>query len=199
MSRDADATLDELGVLWCAKVPQIAVTTDRVRRRLRRESLFIMVALCIGIPVCLAGLALGVRTAWIGWATGTWNFVTRGVAIAAIAGVLAAALRMLWSMRVDRASEPLPVMIDVAIARGQRALTVIRYAYVSATIALVLGLVGSALRIRFATAPRISPILDVAIVAAACIGLYLYSRTVTRDLTKLRLVRKSLTVEGDGP
>jgi hypothetical protein len=194
MTNDDDTTFDELGVIWCAKVPQIAVTTERVRQRLRRDSLLIISALCIGIPVCVAGLALGARTVWIGWTTGTWNFVTRGVAIAVIAGIVAAALRLLWSMRVDRASEPLSVMIDVAIARAHRTLKLIRYGYVGAGTAVVLGLVGSGLRIRFASAPRVSPFLDVAIVAAACAGLYVYGQFVVRELTKLRHIRRALAV-----
>jgi len=79
-----DAYWDELGVAWTAIRPDAQIVAPRVKQRLRRQTVFTSVAIFAGLPLSLAGAALGVWTIWRGISTDAWFFVTRGIAIAAI-------------------------------------------------------------------------------------------------------------------
>ena len=55
----------------------------------------ITAGLVAGLPLSASGLLLGVLTIWRGWTTGTWNFISRGVAIGAISIILAMGVSLL--------------------------------------------------------------------------------------------------------
>ena len=88
MTTPPDPFWDELGVAWAAINPELAVIMPRLQSRLRRQSIMITASLIAGMPLTLATFLLGVYTIWRGWTTGAWNFVTRGMAIVAIAAIL---------------------------------------------------------------------------------------------------------------
>ncbi len=89
MTTSRDPYWDEWGVAWSAINPDVTIIAPRLKARLRRQSLLIMAGLLTGLPLSAVGILLGVLTIWSGWTTGTWNFVTRGIAIGAISAILA--------------------------------------------------------------------------------------------------------------
>jgi hypothetical protein len=78
-----DAYWDDLGVAWTVMSPQAQIT-PQLKDRLRRQTLFTGAMLFAGLPLALAGVALGVWTIWQGAAVEAWFFVTRGIAIVII-------------------------------------------------------------------------------------------------------------------
>src|SRR4029079_13093158 len=121
-----DPYWDELGIAWCAIEPEVNAMTPRLEARLRRQSLLITAVLILGVPLIVAGMLLGMLTIWSGFATGTWNFVTRGVAIAVMSSMATGGLWLLLPVRASEAARMLSEMIDLSIARAQRTLLTIR-------------------------------------------------------------------------
>ncbi|HZF27569.1 MAG TPA: hypothetical protein VE907_00485 [Gammaproteobacteria bacterium] len=196
MTTSRDAYWDELGIAWRAIKPEIATLTPRLEARLRRQSLSITAALVVGLPLSAAGLLLCVFTIWSGLATGTWNFVTRGVAIGLMSSMAAIALSMLLPVRASDAAGVLSEMLDLAIARAQRALATIRLGYYVCAVAAVFGLVGAATRTYLTSPPQLSPAVDLAVLAVFVLGLFLCDRRVRVNLEKLRYLKRVLAVEG---
>jgi len=112
MTTPRDAYWDELGIAWCAIKPEVNVIAPRLKARLRRQSLLITAGLVIGLPLSAAGLLLGALTIWSGLTTGTWNFVTRGLAIGVISAIVAIAVSLLLPVRASEAARALSEMID---------------------------------------------------------------------------------------
>jgi hypothetical protein len=191
-----DAYWDELGIAWRAIEPELAILTPRLKARLRRQSLSITGVLVIGLPLSAAGLVLAAFTIWSGLATGTWNFVTRGVAIGLMSSMAAMALSMLLPVRASDAAGVLSEMLDLAIARAQRVLATIRLGYYACAIAAVFGLVGAATRTYLTRPPQLSPAVDLAVLAIFALGLFLCGRRVGVSLEKLRYLKRVLAVEG---
>ena len=140
MTTPRDAYWDELGIAWCAIEPEVNAMTPRLEARLRRQSLLITAVLILGLPLVVAGMLVGMLTIWSGFATGAWNFVTRGVA--------------------------------------------------------AFGLVGTATRAYLTRPPRMSPLIDLAILAIFALGLFLFGRRVRINLEKLRYLKRVLAVDG---
>jgi len=197
MTKSPDAYWDELGVAWCAIDPDVTVVASRLETRLRRQSRWIRAGLLIGLPVGLAGVLLGVATIGMGLSSGAWNFVTRGIAIVAMSAILAVALWPLRSVSAAGDSSTLSHMIDLAIGRAQRALSLIRAGLYSCVIAAVFGLVGTAIRMHFGRPPRMSPIVDLAILALVALVLFLCRRQLRVELENYRALRQALDVDGD--
>jgi hypothetical protein len=187
---------DELGVAWCAVSPKIDVIAPRLEARLRGQSMLIKAALFLGLPLSVAGLLLGVLTIWSGWTSNTWNFVIRGVAIAAISLLAAGALSLLLSAKASDVARTVSDMLDLAITRAERMLVVIRFGLYACTVAAVFGLAGTAIRSRVATPPQMSPIVDLAMLALVAVGLLLYARHTKATLARLRALKHALTTDG---
>jgi hypothetical protein len=196
MTESSDAYWDELGVAWCAIDPDISVVAQRLGARLRRQSRWITAALVIGLPLGAAGVLLGATTIWSGWHSGTWNFVTRGIAIIAMSAILTLAVSSLLSVRSGGAGG-LSEMIDLAVGRAQRTLVLIRAGLYACAIAAVFGLVGTAIRTHLAAPPRMSPIVDLAVLALVALALFLYGRQVKVELWKYRTLRGALEVKAE--
>lgn len=196
MTTPRDAYWDELGIAWRAIEPELAILAPRIKARLRRQSLSITAALVIGLPLSAAGFVLGLFTIWSGLATGTWNFVTRGVAIGLMSSMAAIALSMLLPVRASDAAGKLSEMLDLAIARAQRVLATIRLGYYACAIAAVFGLMGAATRTYLTRPPQLSPAVDLAVLAIFALGLFLCGRRVGVNLEKLRYLKRVLAVEG---
>lgn len=190
-----DAYWDELGVAWCAINPDINVIAPRLKARLRRQSLLIMAALVTGAPLSAAGLLLGVLTIWSGWTTGTWNFVTRGIAIGAVSVILAIAVSLLLPLRAGDAARAVSEMIDLAIARARRTLVTIRLGFFACAVAAVFGLAGTVIRIYRAGPPQFSPVVDLAVLVMFALGLLLCERHIRRTLKQLCALKHALGMD----
>jgi hypothetical protein len=187
---------DELGVAWCAVSPEIDAIVPRLTARLRRQSMLMTAAGVVGLPLSVAGLLLGMLTIWSGWTTGMWNFVTRGTAVAAMSVLAASALSLLLSARASDATRALSDMLDLAVTRSERMLVLIRFGLYACIVAAVFGVVGTVIRTHIAAPPQMSPIVDVAILALAAVGLLLYARHTKATLARLRALKHALTKDG---
>lgn len=196
MTTPQDRYWDELGVAWRAVDPDVAVLAPRLRARLRRQSLLITTGLAIGLPLTAVGLVLGVWTIWRGWSTGTWNFVTRGVAIAVMSILVAGAMSLMLRVRASDMAKSVSEMLGLAIARARRMLLAIRLGMVACAVAVVMGLVGTAIRGYLAAPPRISPVVDVAALVMLALGLFAYGRHVRITLEKLQALEAALDADG---
>jgi hypothetical protein len=196
MTTPDDAYWDELGVAWRALNPDTGVIAPRLRARLRRQSLLILVGVVAGLPLSVAGVLLGAFTIWRGWSTGTVNFITRGIAIGAMSVLLAMAVSVLLPVRASEAARAVSNMIDLAIARAQRTLITIRLGMYACVVAAVLGLAGTAIRTSLAGPPRLSPVVDVAVLAIVALSLFIGAGRVRISLAKLRALKHALGTDG---
>ena len=194
MTKSSDTYWDELGVTWCAIDPNVSVITSRLETRLRRQSTWMTAALVVGLPLCGAGVVLGVATICIGCFSGAWNFVTRGIAIIALSAILAAAV---WSLRAARypdSTRPLSDLIDRAIDHAQRTLSLVRAGLYACIIAAAFGLIGTAIRTHLGGPPKMSPIVDLVILALVAMVLVLYGRQIRVEMRKYGALKQALAV-----
>lgn len=187
-----DVYWDDLGVAWRAIDSELPRMMPRLQARLRRQSFAIAAALILGIPLAGAGLVLGAFTIWHGWTTTTWNFVTRGIAIALISALLVYALASFLPFRTHADIRTLSEMLDFATARIRRTLFVIRTAIVACVIATVFGVVGAGMRIYAGSPPRLSPVIDLMIIGLIVLFLWLYGQKLSTEGRTLDYVRRSL-------
>ncbi len=195
MTEPSDAYWDELGIAWCAINPETNVIAARLKSRLWRQSLLITMGLIAGISLSAGGFVLGALTIWSGWTTGTWNFVTRGVALVAISLILLKASSVMFPARASDGASALFEMLDLAITRAERTLITVQLGFYACIVATVLGLVGTAIRTHFARPPALSPIFDLAVLAIFALGLFLWGRSVSTNLAKFRHVKHTLASE----
>jgi hypothetical protein len=196
MTESSDTKWDELGVAWRAMDPNISVIKPRLEARLRRQTKWITAGLVIGLPLGAAGVLLGVVTICLGF-LGPWNFVTRGIAIVAMSAILMFALWSLQPVRSAAATSALSEMIDLAINRAQRTISLIRAGLYSCLIAAVFGLVGTAIRTHLGNPPKMSPVIDLVIVALIAFALWLYGQKIRAELAKYSALKRALAVDGD--
>jgi hypothetical protein len=196
MSKSSDDYWDELGVTWCAIDPDTSAIKPRLEARLRRQTEWITAGLVIGLPLGVAGVLLGVVTICLGF-LGPWNFVTRGIAILAMSVILTLAVWSLQPVRSVDTTRALSQMIDLAIDRGHRTLSVIRAGLYTCAIAAVFGLVGTAIRTHLGNPPKMSPIIDLVIVALIALALFLYGRQIRVEGAKYRTLKRALAVDAE--
>ena len=196
MTKTSDTYWDELGVTWCAIDPNVSVITSRLETRLRRQARWMTAGVVIGLPLGAAGVVLGVATIGMGL-LGAWNFVTRGIGIAAISLILTIAVYSLVPVRSQGTTGALSEMIDLAIARAQRTLSLVRAGLYACAIAVVFGLAGTAIRTHLGRPPKMSPVVDVAIVGLIALVLLLYHRQIRGELGKYRTLKKALAVDAE--
>jgi len=191
-----DRYWDDLGVAWRAVTPDVSVIAPRLNARLRRESALIRAALVVGLPLSVGGVGLGVFTIWRGWTTGAWNFVSRGSAIVAIAILLAIAMSALMAVRAGHPARAVSEMLDLAIARAYRTLIAVRLALIACAAAAVMGLAGTIIRSQLAAPPRMSPLIDILLLAILALALFAWKRDIRRRLEQLRAVKHALGPDG---
>jgi hypothetical protein len=189
-----DAYWDELGVSWRAFNPDLTVIAQRLRLRLRSQAVCASALLVLGMPLSLAILVLGTFTVWLGASTGTWNFVTRGVALIVIAILLAFAS---WSQRMGARGEAstLSQMIDLAILRVASLRKAALVGIVICAVAAVFGTVGYVIRINMGRAPAMSPLEAWVLLVLAIAVLVLYRHRTAEELKRLRYLRRALMPE----
>lgn len=185
-----DAYWDELGVAWKAMNPDIA--TPRLKTKLRRQTVLAGVAVFAGLPLCVAGLALGAWTVWRGVTAEAWFFVTRGIAILVISllGGFAA-----WSFNSTRTgnTDSLAAMIALALRRAERWLGAIRLGFAGLGIAAFLGTLGYELRIQMGK-PSAMPLAPALVMLAvlALVLVMLHAKAV-QEVAKFRYLQALLS------
>lgn len=190
--KSEDAYWDNLGVAWRAIDPDVERMAPRLQARLRRQSVAITTVLVLGIPLCSAGIVLGVFTIWCGWTTETWNFVTRGIAIVLVLALVLRALASSLPFGAHKDIQSLSDMLEIASARIKRNQFLVHTAIVVCVIAAVFGVVGTVIRTRAGSSPRLSPIIDLIIIALIVSFLWLYGRTVSVESRKFEYLRRTL-------
>lgn len=190
-----DPFWDELGVAWVAAVPKIGAITPQLESRLRGQTMFIRGALLLGICASVAGLILGGVTIWIGVNSGAWNFVTRGIALLAMALLAGVAAGALSPVRASDEARALSEMIELSIARARRALLTVRLALWACAVAGVFGLAGSVLRTHLSGPPKMSPVVDLALLGVVAVALVLYRQNMTAALAKFEYLKRALAAD----
>ena len=193
MTEPRDPYWDDLGIAWCAIENDASGALARLQSRLRRQTLLMTSALAVGLPATAIGLAIGLMTLWIGWKSGTWNFLTRGAAIVIVSGIVARGLWLLLSVRRNTNNETLSDMLGLAVARSQRMLTMIRLALSACVIAAVFGLIGTAIRYASGRPPALSPVIDSGVLALVALILTMCLRQAKIRLAKFRYLKVAMT------
>jgi hypothetical protein len=196
MNEPSDPYWDDLGAAWSTIDPNIRVTASQLKVRLRRQSQWMGAAVVFGMLVGAMGLLLGLGTIDIGWDSGAWNFVTRGVAIIAISAILMFAVRSLQPIGSLEATRALSQMIDLAIERALKTLSLIRAGLYSCVIAVVFGLVGTGIRAHLGSPPKMSPFVDLLLVGMIALVLALCHWQTRRRLGKYQSLKEVLTAAG---
>jgi hypothetical protein len=196
MTERKDTYWDELGVAWCAITPQSKVVAQRLEARLHRQSILVMTGLIVGFPLGAAGMLLGLYTIWSGWESGTWNFVVRGVAVVAVSVMGLIGLSRLLPVTRDVANQALSDMVDISVDRARRSLLMARFGLYACAVAGVCGLAGVALRTYLSGPPKMSPVVDLAILAVIAFALFAYGRQLRIYLEKMRALRHALENAG---
>jgi hypothetical protein len=195
MTENSKAFWDDLGFAWQVAEPERGLIVPRLSERLRRQSLLIALGIAGGVLLAGAGALLGAFTLWIGWSAGAWNFIPRGIAILAISTIVALATASLWPVRASDNARALPDMLQLTVGRLAGTLRIIQLGLVACFTAAVLGLLGAAVRMYFFRAPTVSPVLDLALLAAVAIGLALYRKRVSNELLRFRYLQEALSAE----
>ena len=196
MTSPDDGYWDDLGVTWRAVNPDILVIAPRLQASLRRQSAMIGAVLVIGLPLSVGGVGLGVFTIWRGWKFGVWNFVTRGITIAAISILLAIAASSLMAVRGSQNARAVSEMLELAIARARRTLIAMRLGIIGCIGAAVMGVIGTTIRSRLSGPPQMSPVVDVVLLGMFAIGLFVYARDVRLRLERLHALKRALGEDG---
>ena len=193
MTKYSNTYQDELGVAWYAIDPNLSAIASRLKIRLRRQSRWITAGLVVGLPLCAAGILLGVTSIGVGGISAQWNFVTRGIAWVAMSAIIAYALASLLDVRSETTASELSAMIELAINRAQKTLALIAAGFYACVIAAIFGLAGAALRTHIGRPPQLSPIIALAILALIALVLFLYRRQVWVKLERYRALREAVT------
>jgi hypothetical protein len=189
-----DPYWDELGIAWVAIQPQIG-TAAPLKNDLQRQTRAIGAAFALASIACVAGGLLGTGTIWVGATTGTWNFVARGIAIlmlATLAGIIASALSV---VRSGDEAKAVSEMIELSVRRAKNWLLAIRLALLGCGLAAALGLIGVAIRTHFSAPPKMSPVVDLVLLALSTVVLGLCHKRVKVRLAKFEYLQKAFGAE----
>lgn len=191
MMEPSDAYWDELGIAWRAIEPDLQASTPRMKRQARWHTLLMGAVVFGGVPVGIAGGALGIWTAWVGLSTDAWNFVTRGAAILVIASLLlGAGLSARSTLRAD--TRTLAAMVGLALLRAQKWRLAIRLGYAACVVAAVLGMIGYGIRTHAGKPPAMSPVEPMVALALLWVVLMLLHRGVRARIAKYRYLQRLL-------
>lgn len=196
MARDDDAFWDDLGVAWRASIPDAGLVSSRLEARFRLQSALLTGGTIVGSVTSLLCAGLAVWALWVGWSSPTWNFLTRGVTLAAVSvlAVMATlALRARDGMRTRSLRETLQASI-VGIERLIRAADMACYAMVILAFG---GTVGYAIRMHLARPPAVPLAEDLLALAVAGLVLGWYRRSQVHTLRKYRHLSQAFD-GGDG-
>ncbi len=188
----SDPFWDELGIEWTAIQPDNAVVAPRLEARIHRQSMLINRGLIVGLLAALTSALVSAFCIWIGWHTGEWNFVIRGIAFAVIAGILSLGITALLRVRSGGGPQSLSEMLGLSISRLRKALWLTRLGFAACGITALLGVAGTMVRTHLSRPPAMSPLVDLALLAVLALGLFLYGRRAQSDLRKYTQLRHIL-------
>jgi hypothetical protein len=190
-----DAYWDELGIAWCAVHPETEIIIPRLQDRLRGQSVLIRAGVVAGLLFGVAGALVGAYSVWRGWTIGLWNFVARGVVLAAVSAIPAvAALALLPVMSGDQA-RALPDMINLTIARAEKLIAAIRLGLMTCAVLAALELAGMAIRAYSGRPPAMPLVLELAVLAIQAIlalAFFFYERHINVTRRKFRYLKVAL-------
>lgn len=189
-----DPYWDELGIAWVAIEPQIGSDAP-LKSDLQSQTRTIRVMFALASIACMVGVLLGMATIWSGVTSGAWNFVTRGIAIlllAVLAGIVAGALSI---VRHADDAQAVSEMISLSIKRARRWLFAIRIALLGCAVATTFGLIGVMIRIQLSNPPKMSPVIDLALLALVVVVLDLCYQRVKSRLAKFEYLQSAFAAE----
>ena len=184
-----DAYWDELGLAWTAINPDIIA--PRIRENLRRQSALTALGVFAGLPLSLAGIALGIWTLWHGAFAQAWFFVTRGTAILLMSLIAALAAASFFPLLGDGA-QSVAAMIASALAWAQRWHKAVRLGYLGLAVAALFGMSGYFLRVQAGKTPALSPLEPMVLLALLALVLFLLQRKAKADIAKYRYLQRLL-------
>jgi hypothetical protein len=171
----------------------VGLIAPRLEARLRRQSRLITAGLAVGLPVGVAGVLLGIATIWSGWHSGAWHFVTRGFAIVVISVTTTFSLLSLRRGNSDVATRSLSKMIEFAVVRARRTRALVQTGLYLCAVTAAFGVAGTIIRSHLASLPRMSPILDLALLGLVAVVLSLKERQIKVEIEKFRALQNALS------
>lgn len=190
MARDEDAFWDELGVSWRASIRDPGLVSSRLEGRLKLQSALLSAGTTAAISLGVFGFGLAAWTLWVGWTGQVWNFITRGVTVAAIS-LLAMMAGLALRTRDRLETRSLQEMLRVSITRTERLIRATDLACYSLAILAVGGMIGYALRIEFGRPPAVSPVEDLLVLSIAGLALVWFRRSQARALRRHQHIMKA--------
>lgn len=192
-----DAFWDELGVSWRASMPDPGLISSRLEARLRLQSALVAGGTIAGSVVSLLGVALAAWAIWIGASSHVWNFLTRGVTLAAVS-VLTIMATLALNARNGMATRSLHEMLQGSIAGTERLIRAADLACYAVVILALGGTIGYALRVRLGRPPAVPLVEDLLVWVLAGLVLVWYRRSQTHALRKYRHLCQAFD-SGDQP
>lgn len=190
MPRDEDTFWDELGVSWRASISDPGLVSSRLKARLKLQSALLTAGTIAAASVGVLGVGLAAWTLWIGWTGQVWNFIMRGVTVAAVSLLaIMAGLALRTRDRVETRS--LQEMLRVSIIRAERLIRATDLACYSLVILAVGGMIGYTLRIKFGRPPAVSPVEDLLVLSVAGLALIWFRWSQARALRRHQHIMKS--------
>jgi hypothetical protein len=86
-------------------------------------------------------------------------------------------------------------MIELSLARAKRWLHLVHLALAACAIAAVFGLAGTAVRAQLSGPPKLSPVVDLAVLGLAGIVLALFRQRTRITLAKLEYLQRAMAAE----
>jgi hypothetical protein len=188
-----DAYWDDLGIAWRASAPDAALAAERLGARLKRQDALARIGAVIGLVAGALGLALGAWTAWAGVGGHAWNFVTRGISIAAVAVVALLAAGALAGGRGSQGS--LREMLGLSGQRAERQARAAGLGIIALAILTVGGLIGYAIRVQNGHPPRMSPLEPILALALLAMALLWIRSSQARAARTCRRVAEALALD----
>jgi hypothetical protein len=185
-----DAFWDELGISWRASVHDTDFVSSRLEAKLKLQSALLGAGAIAATLLGVLGFAAAARALWIGWTSHFWNFITRGLVLAAVS-VLAIIASLALRTRDGVDTRSLRDMLQLSIARTERLVKAADLTCYSLAILVVGGLVGYALRIKLSRPPAISPVEDILILALAALSVIWFRQSQTRALRRYQHIRRA--------
>lgn len=189
MPRDDNAFWDELGISWRASISDPGLMSSRLEARLKLQTALLTAGTMAAAALSLVGFGLAAWALWVGWTNEIWNFIMRGVTLAAVSSV---AIMAILALRTRNGIETrsLRDMLQASITRTERLIRAADLACYSLVILAVGGMVGYALRIRLDRPPSVSPIEDLLVLSLAGLALVWFRSSQARDLRKYQHIRQ---------
>lgn len=197
MPRDEDAFWDELGVSWRASIPDPGLVSSRLEARLKLQSALLTAGTIAAASLGALSLGLAAWALWIGWTNQVWNFIARGVTLAAVS-LLAIMASLALRIRDRAATRSLQEMLQVSIIRTERLIRATDLACYSLVILAVGGMIGYAVRIRLSGAPAVSPVEDLLMLLLAGLVLIWIRLSQARALRRYEHIMRAFVNSGRG-